>query len=137
LGEANTNTEASGITANTVLTGISAADQPERRGISLPPEPWPRTTGPIIGGVLNGKAILLARPEYPAAARKNREAGMVKVQILIDELGNVVRAEAVDGPPNLRDAAVAAAWKSRFTPTRLMGQPVKVTGRIIYNFVAR
>ncbi len=137
LGEANTNTEASGVTANTVLTGISAADQPERRGLDLPPEPWPRTTGPIIGGVLNGKAILLAHPEYPAAARKKHEAGMVEVRILIDEFGNVIEAEALNGPPNLRDAAVAAARKSRFTPTRLMGQPVKVSGRIIYNFMAR
>jgi len=137
LGEANTNTEASGVTVNTVLTGISAADQPERRGLDLPPEPWPRTTGPIIGGVLNGKAISLARPEYPSAARKNHESGMVEVNIIIDEFGNVIKAEALSGPPHLREAAVAAAWKSRFTPTRLMGQPVKVSGRIIYNFIAQ
>jgi TonB family protein len=137
LGEANTNTASSGVTVNTVLTGISAADETDRPGGSVPPEPWPRTTGPIIGGVLNGKAIHLAVPEYPAAARKQHEAGLVEVQIVIDEFGNVIRAEALDGPPNLRDAAVAAAWKSRFTPTRLMGQPVKVSGRIIYNFVAR
>lgn len=137
LGEANTITDSSSVVVNTVLTAITPSVDPKSSSASLPPEPWPRTAGPIIGGVLNGKAIHLSVPEYPAAARKKHEAGTVEVYIIIDELGNVIKAEALDGPPNLREAAVAAAWKSRFTPTRLMGQPVKVSGRIIYNFVAR
>ena len=62
---------------------------------------------------------------------------MVEVNIIIDEFGKVIKAEALSGPRHLREAAVAAAWKSRFTPTRLMGQPVKVSGRIIYNFIAQ
>ncbi len=71
------------------------------------------------------------------AARENRDQGQVRVQIVIDEFGRVIKAEAVSGPPTLRAAAVSAAFKSRFTPTRLMGQPVKVSGVIIYNFIAQ
>jgi hypothetical protein len=37
----------------------------------------------------------------------------------------------------LQAAAVAAARASKFTPTKLSGQPVKVNGVIIYNFVAQ
>ncbi len=103
----------------------------------FPPEPWPKAAGPIIGGVLNGKAITLARPGYPKEARKHHEEGMVKVRIIIDESGNVISAQAIEGPESLRAASVDAASRSRFTPTRLMGQPVKVSGIIIYNFVAQ
>ena len=35
----------------------------------------------------------------------------------------------------LRAAAVQAARSSKFSPTKLSGQPVKVTGVIVYNFV--
>jgi outer membrane biosynthesis protein TonB len=34
----------------------------------------------------------------------------------------------------LRDAAIQAAHRARFSPTKLSGQPVKVAGVINYNF---
>lgn len=88
----------------------------------------------IVGGVLNGKALSLPVPQYPAAARAVRVSGSVNVEVTIDETGQVIRAEAVSGHPLLRDAAVTAASQARFTPTKLSGQPVKVTGIITYNF---
>jgi len=136
-GAPNSNNDSSGVIAATVLTAISPTAGPERSDDKSPPEPWPQRVAPISGGVLNGRAIRLAQPEYPAAARRNHESGRIEVQIIIDEFGNVIKAEASDGPPSLRKAAVAAAWASRFTPTRLMGQPVKVSGSIIYNFIAQ
>jgi outer membrane biosynthesis protein TonB len=59
------------------------------------------------------------------------------VQVLIDENGNVVAAHATSGHPLLQAAATNAARASKFTPTKLSGQPVKVNGVIIYNFVAQ
>jgi periplasmic protein TonB len=105
-----------------------------------PPPPPPKPTppkAPISGGVLNGKAVRLVQPPYPAIARSAHAAGQVRVQITIDENGNVVSAAAVSGHPLLQGAAVAAARQSKFTPTKLSGMPVKVTGVIIYNFVAQ
>jgi TonB family protein len=131
LGEPNTNNQLSGVIVDIPTNSAEL----ERVRSALPPEPWPRNGSPIIGGVLNGKAVTLPVPEYPEAARKAHDSGTVAVQIVIDEAGNVVWAEASEGPSSLREAAVSAAWKARFTPTRLMGQPVKVTGRILYNFV--
>jgi TonB family protein len=87
------------------------------------------------GGVLNGKAANLVKPEYPAAARAVRASGAVNVQVTIDEQGNVISAVAVSGHPLLRAAAVKAARESKFPPTLLEGKPVKVTGIVIYNFV--
>ncbi|MGH9949828.1 MAG: energy transducer TonB, partial [Pyrinomonadaceae bacterium] len=89
----------------------------------------------ISGGVLNGKAISLPKPPYPAAAKAVRAGGSVSVQVLIDENGNVVSASAVSGHPLLRAAAAAAARGAKFSPTKLSGQPVKVSGVITYNFV--
>ena len=50
--------------------------------------------GPISGGVLNGKAIYLPQPEVPAGEAN----GVVSVQVLIDEQGQVLEARAVSGP---------------------------------------
>lgn len=92
---------------------------------------------PISGGVLNGRAISLPAPGYPAEARAARASGSVTVQITIDEYGNVQAARAVSGHPLLQPAAVTAAFQARFSPTFLMGEAVRVTGVIVYNFVAQ
>ena len=104
-----------------------------------PPPPPPVKKAPpktISGGVLNGKAISLPKPPYPAAARAVRASGAVSVQVLIDESGRVVSANATGGHPLLRSAAESAARGARFSPTLLSGQPVKVSGIITYNFVS-
>jgi len=99
-----------------------------------PPPPKPTPHAPISGGVLNGKAVHLVIPPYPAIARSAHASGAVNVQVLIDENGNVISARAMSGHPLLQAAAVAAARASKFTPTKLSGQPVKVNGVIVYNF---
>jgi periplasmic protein TonB len=85
-------------------------------------------------GVINGRATYLAKPPYPAAAKQIRVEGAVNVQVLIDEKGNVVSASAVSGHPLLRAASEKAARESKFSPTLLSNQPVKVTGVIVYKF---
>lgn len=90
---------------------------------------------PISGGVLNGKAVKKPSPKYPAEAMAAGAQGVVAVQITIDEEGNVLTATARSGHPLLQEAAVKAALKAKFSPTRLAGQPVKVSGLITYNFV--
>ena len=87
--------------------------------------------GPINGGVLNGKAIYLPTPEVPPGEQN----GVVAIQVVVDEQGTVVEARAVSGPQHLHQAAINAARLARFTPTLLMGEPVKVTGILSYSFV--
>ena len=111
----------------------------------------PRT---VYGGILNGKALSMPMPEYPEAALNAGVSGMIGVNIIIDEIGSVTEAQAdlddlqqrfdVDGTkldplpadPMLRDAAEKAASKAKFAPTLLSGQPIRVKGKIVYNFVA-
>ncbi len=88
--------------------------------------------------VLNGKALSLPKPEYPGNAADRRLTGMVVVKVEIDETGSVIGArDMCQGPPFLSEAAVAAAWRARFSPTTIDGQPVKVRGIIQYNFTTR
>jgi protein TonB len=100
-----------------------------------PPSPGPKPIlKPVSGGVLNGTAVYLPPPVYPEAAKRMRTQGVVSVDVVLDETGKVVAANASSGPAILRDAAVQAALKAKFSPTKLSGQPVKVSGVINYKF---
>jgi TonB family protein len=89
----------------------------------------------ISGGILNGRATNLVAPVYPAEARAAKVSGTVQVKVVIDENGKVIWVRAISGHPLFRQACEDAAWQSTFPPTKLSGQPVKVTGIIQYNFV--
>jgi TonB family protein len=102
---------------------------------SEPPPPAPRPIlKPMSGGVLNGTAISLPSPTYPDAAKRLRMSGLVSVEVVVDETGKVIAAVATGGPTMLREVAMQAAMRARFSPTKLSGQPVKVSGVINYKF---
>lgn len=105
----------------------------------LPPPPPPApprfARAPISGGFINDKALSKPAPVYPSAAIVSEVSGIVLVQVLVDEDGKVVRAKALSGSHLLQEAAVDAAYEARFAPTRLAGEPVKVSGTLTYNFV--
>ncbi|CAN5627810.1 hypothetical protein BH20ACI4_BH20ACI4_31430 [soil metagenome] len=94
-----------------------------------------QTVKTISKGVVNGSAVSLPKPVYPSAAKAVRASGAVNVQVTIDEEGSVISAAAVSGHPLLRASAEQAARAAKFKPTLLSGEPVKVTGVIVYNFV--
>jgi protein TonB len=94
-----------------------------------------RPSNVVAGGILNGKAVSKPAALYPPAAKAARVSGTVVVQVEVDEGGRVSKAEAVSGPEMLREAAEDAAREARFSPTRLSGRPVRVTGYVTYNFI--
>ncbi|MFZ1700841.1 MAG: TonB family protein [Pyrinomonadaceae bacterium] len=108
----------------------------ERETVSPPPvvKRDPPPNKPVSKGVLNGTATSLPKPAYSAAAKAVSAQGRVNVQVMIDESGKVISANAVSGHVLLRSAAEDAARRARFTPTLLSDIPVKVTGVITYNF---
>ncbi len=136
-----------GTTASNVGFGNSTLEKIEnekpklRTDLPKPPPPpqqpvkveKPKQTV-VSGGVVNGKALNLITPVYSPAAKQAGIRGKVTVQVLIDENGKVVSANAVDGHALLRSNAVNAARKSTFSPTLLSGNKVKVSGMIIYDF---
>lgn len=121
--------------AGDVGDNSNAGDEPP----PPPPPPPPAGSAPsrtiVSGGVLNGKAVSKPEPPYPPIAKAAKASGTVTVQVTVDEAGNVISAAAISGHPLLQPAAVAAARQARFTPYKLNGSPVKVTGVLTYNFV--
>jgi protein TonB len=124
--------------ASAELTGAKTDSNVETTPVDIesePPSPAPRPIlKPVSGGVLNGIALSLPSPAYPETARRLRTAGVVTVEVVVDETGKVISAVATSGPSLLRDVAVQAASRARFSPTKLSGQPVKVSGLINYKF---
>src|SRR5215469_2019939 len=72
-------------------------------------------------GVLVGSATKRIEPDYPAGARQRGISGRVVVQVTIDEKGGVILASPMSGPNELREAAVRAARRWKFSPTFLSG----------------
>ncbi len=110
------------------ITEVGEAGNPNLEDATAPEKP-------LEGGVLNSKALELPSPKYPEEARRAKIGGRVTVKILLDEKGNLVSAEAVDGPEELRASALEAARKAKFTLTLIGTRPVKVSGVLTYDFV--
>ncbi|NOT47890.1 MAG: TonB family protein, partial [Acidobacteria bacterium] len=92
-------------------------------------KPAPGKARLINGGVINGKALNLAQPRYPAEARQANAEGTVDVEVLLGENGEVISACTSKAQhTSLAEAAEIAADNSKFAPTTLQGNPVKVTG---------
>jgi TonB family protein len=88
-------------------------------------------------GVEVGHAIEVVQPDYPPIARAAHASGTVEVKVIIDVDGSVIAAAAISGHPLLQAASVKAARQTRFTPSKLNGDPVKVVGVLQYNFVSQ
>jgi len=84
--------------------------------------------------VLSGQATRRVEPVYPMAARAARVSGSVVVELTVDDEGDVLSARAISGHPLLREAALAAAWDWKFSPTVYRGKAVKIIGAIEFNF---
>ena len=95
------------------------------------PSPKPVTQTP---GVVFGAALKRVEPSYPEVARQTNQIGSVRVEVNIDEQGNVTAAHALSGPVLLRNAALGAARGWKFRPSTVAGVPVKTTTVIVFNF---
>ena len=70
--------------------------------------------------------LVVATPEYPAAAKSQGIEGVVMVRYVISEDGTTRSIKALKGPPELRAACVAAVERWRFQPIIVDGVAVAV-----------
>ena len=89
---------------------------------------------PLQVGSLLEFATKQTKPVYPSAARTIRQSGVVKVEVLIDESGEVSEVATASGPSMLQGAAKDAIKKWRFKPFTRDGQPTKAKGYVSFNF---
>ncbi len=136
-GTPNGNSSRIGSSVGTASETTDTTDTSNEKAPTPPPiikAPVVKKPQPPANRVVNGFAIYLPKPPYPAIALTSNTQGSVDVQVTIDESGKVISAKAVNGHPFLRLPAENAARLAKFNPTLLSDVPVKVTGLIVYKF---
>ena len=96
-------------------------------------EPPPPQAVRRPSSLVRGKVLTRVEPTNPTAAL-SRLTGTVVVEVLVDERGNVASARALSGHPVLQNAALSAARRWKFEPSKLNGTAVQATGQITFNF---
>jgi periplasmic protein TonB len=95
----------------------------------------PKKTVHQVGGeVKPPRALEVIQPNYPPVARTARVEGVVVIDAIIDERGNVVEARAVSGPGLLIPAALKAIVQWKYEPTYLDGAPVPIQMEVQVEF---
>lgn len=87
-----------------------------------------------IGSTLKDFATSTPPPVYPANARNMRTMGVVKVEVTVNEKGEVAKVEKTSGPALLQAAAQDAIRRWKFKPFVRDGHPVRATGFVSFNF---
>ena len=82
-------------------------------------------------------ALLTTRvePEYPDAARRAHIQGTVMVDTVVGSDGKVLEANAVNGSPQLMDAATAAVRQWRYKPHVVDGKKVPFRTQVPVTFM--
>ncbi len=82
---------------------------------------------------LNGRAVLLVRPEIPSDVAANEDGKTLIVKVVVDENGDVFSAKcSLDCPGATAGLAEAAARASKFRPLFVEGRAVTYDGTLMY-----
>jgi periplasmic protein TonB len=107
----------------------------EGQGKEAAPEPKPEGPLRVGGDVKAPVAVNKIEPNYTDVARKAHISGIVIVEAIIDEHGNVDHVKVIKGlPMGLSEEAVTAVKKWKFRPGTLNGEPVPVIFNLTVNF---
>jgi periplasmic protein TonB len=111
----------------------------EMGGVTVPAAPAAvpeRPKGPVrVGGNVRPPRLLSGpAPIYPILAQQSRLHGMVVIEAIIDERGNVIQEKVISGHPLLVPAAMKAVSQRKYEPTILDGEPTQVDLRVEVNF---
>ena len=88
-----------------------------------------------IGGDVNPPRLIYGPAAvYPILASQSHVHGMVVIDAIIDEHGNVVQEKVISGHPLLIQAALKAVSERKYAPTVLDGEPTPVDLRVEVNF---
>jgi len=80
------------------------------------------------------RLIRKIQPQYPELAKETRTQGVVVLDCVIDQQGNVTQMKLVSGHPLLVQAALNAVRQWKYQPTLLNGIPVAVEMEVTVKF---
>ena len=99
-----------------------------------PKEHGPKVPVRVGGRVKAPRLVYRVAPTYPPLARQTHTQGVVIIDAVVDEQGNVVEARVTSGAPLLMQAALDAVRKWRYEPTYLNDEPVPVQLNVTVTF---
>ena len=118
--------------AGGVLGGILGGSE---HGLVAPPAPPAAKKVYRVGGdVKPPRELKVVPPTYSPIAQQAHAEGVVIIDAVIDEHGDVVEARAVSGPGLLIPAALNAVMQWKYEPTYLDGTPVAIRMEVQVHF---
>ena len=103
--------------------------------VSLASESTKDRTAELGLDAADGLLLNRVEPEYPDAARRAHIQGTVTVDTLVGADGKVLEANAVNGSPQLTDAAAAAVRQWRYKPHVVNGKKVAFRTQVPVTFM--
>ena len=94
----------------------------------------PRLGVPVSQGVTGGILLHKVQPAYPSEARRSHLEGVVALEAVITEQGQIEDLRVISGPPALAQAAVNAVSQWRYSPYMLNGKPIRKQTRVNITF---
>jgi TonB family protein len=127
------------ITYRAELVRLQASDDASVGPFAGFPEPFEQAAARLqpvrVGGnIRTPTKVKDARPVYPPIAQSARVQGVVIIEALIDESGNIANGRVLRSIPLLDMAAMDAVSRWQFTPTELNGRAVAVIMTVTVNF---
>jgi protein TonB len=120
-----------------VIGGILGGATNSVRAPAAPAAEGPKEPLRVGGTVKQPRLIYGPAPEYPPIARLSLISGVVVIEAIIDENGNVVEVRAVSGQPLLIAAALKSVSQRKYEPTYLDGEPTPIDLRVVVTFHAQ
>ncbi len=121
-----------------VVNGIVDSFGGDVHGVlDAPPAPvvtTPKEPVRMHRGIEAPDKVVNVAPTYPAVARAARVEGVVILEAVIDESGNVTSARVLRGDPLLAPAALDAVQQWKFKPARLNGEAIPVVMTVTVQF---
>lgn len=99
-----------------------------------PKDNRPKAPVRVGGRIREPRLIGRVDPIYPTLAKQTHLQGVVVIDAILDEQGNVVEAKIVSGPPLLIQSALDAVKRWKYEPTYLNDQPVPVQLNVTVTF---
>ncbi len=123
-------------------SGSAKRSRPPAKRVAVRKTPTSRPTprawdGFVVGDkytFLNFEVVSAAKPYHTREAKASGASGLVQVEVLIDERGNVVSARARTGNKLLHPEAERAALESKFNKPMVYGKPARAVGFLVYRF---
>jgi protein TonB len=117
-----------------VLGGILGGTLNRVPTIAQPVAAGPKVPVRVGGDVKAPRLLYGPAPDYPILAKQSHLSGVVAIEAVIDEHGNVTGMRVISGHPILIPAALKAVSQRKYEPTILDGEPTPINLRIEVSF---